>query len=548
MNKYIKASLLAGLAAVAFTSCEDLDVENKSRYVTSEEKEATLVLNPDMAEAGIAGIAASAKQYMSVYDNHFDFGYASTMLGTDLQGHDMVCAWTGYNWFRYWEGFTSPTPTGTPSGEAWYTIFKQIFASNSVAATISTDVEDPTLQFYRAQALLTRGFDYWVLAQLYQFNYAGNENQLCVPIVTNENAADVEQNGAPRATVQEVYDQILKDLDEAIDLLTKSGLEPDRVISSKPKRYGSLATAYGQRARVYLTMHKYAEAAADAQAAISHFKGSVRSLADAAHPGFCSIEESDWMWGIPIDESDRVVTSGIVNMPSHLCTFCANGYVSVGAWKAINASLYDAIPASDVRKGWFLDENGKSAMLTRAEQEYIDGQDTPVDPYTNVKFAGYQNAVGATTNSNDIPLMRIEEMYYIAAEGLAMSGQAAEGAKFLTDFVTAYRNPNFSLKDATAEGVQDAVYFQRRIEFYGEGLSWFDIMRLDLDVDRIGANWPEEATYRIPSLQECGGDPTKATKASVRIYCIPQGEINGNKALSASQNNPSGVAPTPAWK
>lgn len=548
MNKYIKASLFAGFAAVAFTSCEDLDVENKSRYITAEEKEATLVLNPDMAEAGIAGIAASAKQCMAVYDNHFDFGYASTMIGLDLQGHDMMCGWTGYNWFRYWEGFTSPSPSGTPSGEAWYTIFKQIYAANSVASTISSDVEDSTLQFYRAQALLTRGFDYWVLAQLYQFNYEGNENQMCVPIVTNENAADVEQNGAPRATVQEVYDQILKDLDEAIDLLTKSGLEPDQVMQSKPKRYGSLATAYGQRARVYLTMHKYAEAAADAQAAISHFKGSVLSMADAAHPGFCSIDEPNWMWGIPIDETDRVVTSGIVNWPSHMVTFCANGYVSVGAWKYINNLLYDQIPASDVRKGWFLDENGQSAMLTKTEQAYIDGQDTPVGPYGNVKFAGYQKAVGATTNANDIPLMRIEEMYYIAAEGLAMAGNAAQGAEFLTNFVTTYRNPKYSLKYSTPEDVQDAVYFQRRLEFYGEGLSWFDIMRLDMDVDRIGANWPEQATFRIPSLKECGGDPTVSTKASVRIYCIPQGEINGNKAISASQNNPDHNAPTPSWQ
>ena len=540
MNRYIKTSVALAVAALAFTSCEDLDVVNKSKYVTSDDKEATLKLNPGVAAAGVAGVSATVKQFMSVYENHFDFGYASTMLGLDLQGQDMVGDWSGYNWFRYWEGFTSPTPTGTPSGEAWYVIYSQIFACNALCESISPETEEAELQFYRGQALLTRGFDYWVLAQLYQLNYKGHESAPCVPIVTNENAADVQVNGAPRATVEDTYKQILKDLDEAIDLITASGLQPDDVMSSKPKRYGSLATAYGMRARVYLTMHKYAEAAADADAAIANFRGSVLSMSGAAQPGFWSIDEADWMWGIPVEESDRIVTSGIVNWPSMMNTFCANGYVAVGAWKDCNVDLYEQIPATDVRKGWFLDENCVSANLTAQQQRYIDSQDNPVRPYTNVKFIGYQGVAGQTTNANDIPLMRIEEMYLIKAEGLAMSGQTTQAAEFLTNFVQSYRNPNYTCEATDAEGIQQEVLLQRRVELWGEGLSWFDVMRLDLEINRKGCNWPEQAAFRIPSAAE---DPSKAY---VRIYCIPQGEINGNKALTTQDNNPSGPKPDPA--
>ena len=37
------------------------------------------------------------------------------------------------------------------------------------------------------------------------------------------------------------------------------------------------------------------------------------------------------------------------------------GYASVGGWRRISPKLYNEIPASDVRKGWFL--NGEGACL-----------------------------------------------------------------------------------------------------------------------------------------------------------------------------------------
>ena len=544
MNKYI-ASVALALAAVSMTSCEDLDTEFKGRYVTTEAKEEVLKINPDMAQAGIAGMSAAVTQYNAFYSFHGDFGYPSVMLGTDLQGHDMVQVESGYNWFRYWEMFTSPTATGTPAGEAWYCMFSQIYTANAVCQTIADDTEDPDLQFYLAQAKGTRAFDYWVLAQLFQFNYKGHEDSPCVPIVTNDNAIEVEANGAPRATVAEVYDQILTDVNMAIDLLQKSGRQPSQMVSSKAKRFMSLATAYGLRARVYLTMHKYAEAAADAQAAISHFSGSPLALSVAGKPGFWSIDEANWMWGLPINSSDRVVTSGIVNWPSHMNTFAQGGYTSVGAWKQINVNLWNSIPKSDVRKGWFVDENLQSPNLDAQYQAFVDGQDTPVLPYTQVKFDGFGGTCTPTENANDIPLMRIEEMYYILAESQAMSGDVAGGVATLVDFEKNYRNPNYTCNATTAEDVQMEVYQKRRVELYGEGLSWFDIMRLDLPVDREDANWNASYSIYIPS--EAQGLAAGSKKQDIRIYLLPQGEINGNKAITSKMNNEVGVAPDASW-
>lgn len=520
------------LGALALTSCEDLDTEYLGKYVTTEQKQSTLDQNPEMARASVMSVFSSFSQYLTVYSNHFDFGYPAIMIGLDLQGQDMIAPNSGYNWFSYWIRFSSPTPSGTPSGMAWYHLYDQIFTCNAVLGTIAEDTDDELFKFYRSQALAVRAFDYWVLAQLYQFNYFGNEEKLCVPIITEKNSEDAADNGCPRSTVDETYKQILSDINGAIEILNTSNYTPQSVIDTKPHRMVSKAVAYGLQARIYLTMHKYAEAAEAAQKAITSFSGRPYTRAEVSVPGFSSLDDPSWMWGIAIAETDRVVTSGIVNFPSMMGSFC-DGYCSVGAWKWLNMKVYNDIPATDIRKSWFLDSKLKGANLTTAQQEYLDGF-TNLEPYTQIKFAPYKGVLGTSLNANDIPLMRVEEMYYILAEGQAMSGNVAAAKTTLENFVQKYRDPRFKVADnLTPEEFQDVVYQQRRVEFFGEGLSWFDIMRLNIPIDRTSSNYPQAYTFYI--------EPT----SNVRVYCIPTGEINGNAQISDADNNPSATSPMP---
>lgn len=533
-NKYIALGIGA---LTTLASCDSLDTEYLGGYVTEDQKSETLEKNPEMALAAVTACTSIFSTFESVYANHFDFGYPAIMIGLDLQTDDYSCAWTGYNWFRYWQGFTSPSPQGTPSGMMWYHLYDQLYTANSVCATIPADTDDNELMFFRAQAMGIRAFDYWVLAQTYQFNYLGNQDKPCVPLLTEENMVEAAATGTPRATVQEVYDQILSDLDGAIAFLEKSTLQPSQVIDSKPKRLISKAVAYGLRARVNLTMHNYAAAAQDAQSAINAFSGAPYSRADVSKPTFWNIDDSSWMWGIAIAETDRVVTSGIVNFPSMVCSFVSdNCYVPAGTWKFINSRLWDGISNNDVRKGWFLNGALTSPNLSQQQQDWLDQFDG-VDPYTNVKFGTYQNVVGQSTNASDIPLMRIEEMYYILAEAQAMSGNVSGGLETFVNFVRTYRNPNVATPTATtAEAAQNVIYQDRRVEFWGEGLAYFDMMRLNLPTNRVGTNFPAETIYQFACNPQEG---------ACRIYCIPDGEINGNPALSAADNNPSVAKPTP---
>lgn len=539
ITKYLSVALMASTVV----SCSDLDTEYWGDYVTTDQKENTLALNPELASAAVNAISSQfGSYYGQVYDQHFDFGYPSLMMGMDSQTDSYLAKIPYTSSHVYWFGFVQRNPNGVAPNYAWYILYKQISLCNTLAVTIPADTDNDELKFFRAQALTVRAFDYWNLAQLYQFNYTLNPSAPCVPLITDENEQEAAANGAPRATCEEVYAQIMKDLDEAVTLLEGSSTTRERVLDVKPKRMVNLAVALGMRARVNLTMHKYAEAAKDAAAAIAAHGGAPYSIADVSVPSFNASEASSWMWCIYVADSDRPVTTGICNWPSQLGSF-NDGYANFGGWRWMNSKLWNSIPSTDVRKGWFLDENFTSPNLTAAQQNYLnqyidpDGRDLYgamtqwLMPYTQVKFGLFGGSMGGYCSAYDVPLMRVEEMYLIQAEATAMAGNAPDGANILTNFVKTYRDPAYAFTSSSAEAVQNEVVRQRSIELWGEGLVWFDIMRLNRGIDRTNGGAMDEWNYKI--------EPGFAGL----IYCIPQGEVNANRAISEDDNNPAASTP-----
>ncbi len=544
--KNINRILVIALAAAGVSSCADLDTQYYGDYVTTDQKEAAIEANPDLANAAVSAVFTQfGSLYGQTFDAHFDFGYPAIMIGLDSQTADFHSRYSGANHFRYWEGYLSPTSTGTPTRMTWRETYKQIKTANSLIATISVDTEVPELQFSLAQGLAVRAFDYWLLAQLYQFNYVGHEQSLCVPLITDVNEAQAATNGAPRATVQEVYDQILSDLNTAVTLLSKTTKTPESMIDSKPKRMVSLAVAYGLRARVYMTMHKYAEAAADAQAAIDAFNGRPYSMDEVRVPGFNNSDDASWMWSIVVASTDRPVTTGICNWPSMMGPF-NYGYVTIGAWRWCSKTLYESVPASDARKGWWLDENYTSDHLSAQQQAYLNQYIDPENavpalssqtsflmPYTQVKYGLFGGSIGEYCSAYEVPLMRVEEMYLILAEATGMSKSAAEGAAILQNLIKNYRDPEYVCSAASQEEFQTEVIRQRRIELWGEGLAFFDVMRLNLGVNRVGTNAADRFNYDLKP-----DDP-------VLIYCIPDIETNSNPLIDEKNNNKPSSSPTP---
>lgn len=542
-NRYFVA--LLGSAMLLTTSCSDLDTNPSGSTMSDGQLNEVLAQDPSKLKSEVSGMYVNMIEYGAITQwygtgqpRHYDFGYASTMMMMDASGQDEPSQVSGYNWYNKPLRFVDRTANSETTYFIWNQCYKNIKVANDVLKSVDLENLSDVAKSYVGQAYAMRAFEYFTLIQIYQFSYKGHEDAAGVPIVT-EKTAEAEANNNPRAAVKDVYKQIMDDLNTAIDYLTDS-----RSAKSEINRQ----VAYGLRARVNLVMQNWSDAAADAKKAAEGYTPLSKDA--AAAPGFNDVSASNWIWGNIVDESNDIVQSGILNFPSMMCSFTGNGYSPTYACRMINSKLWKEIPSTDVRKGWWIDENLNSPIVNpkyvvHQEDEDEDGNvvkylavynqtgDEVADitePYTNVKFGAYKNQYGNELNACDIPLMRVEEMILIQAEATAMGGNVEEGKRILENFVRTYRDPSYTCNATTAEGVQDAVWFQRRVELWGEGFSFTDLLRLKKPLDRTGANYEVSVRFNLPA------------ESPIFLYLIPEDEENHNEAL-VGNNNPVVAVP-----
>ena len=542
-NRYFVA--LLGSAMLLTTSCSDLDTNPSGSTMSDGQLNEVLAQDPSKLKSEVSGMYANMIEYGAITQwygtgqpRHYDFGYASTMMMMDASGQDEPSQVSGYNWYNKPLRFVDRTANSETTYFIWNQCYKNIKVANDVLKSVDLENLSDVAKSYVGQAYAMRAFEYFTLIQIYQFSYKGHEDAAGVPIVT-EKTAEAEANNNPRAAVKDVYKQIMDDLNTAIDYLTDS-----RSAKSEINRQ----VAYGLRARVNLVMQNWSDAAADAKKAAEGYTPLSKDA--AAAPGFNDVSASNWIWGNIVDESNDIVQYGILNFPSMMCSFTGNGYSPTYACRMINSKLWKEIPSTDVRKGWWIDENLNSPIVNpkyvvHQEDEDEDGNvvkylavynqtgDEVADitePYTNVKFGAYKNQYGNELNACDIPLMRVEEMILIQAEATAMGGNVEEGKRILENFVRTYRDPSYTCNATTAEGVQDAVWFQRRVELWGEGFSFTDLLRLKKPLDRTGANYEVSVRFNLPA------------ESPIFLYLIPEDEENHNEAL-VGNNNPVVAVP-----
>ena len=485
MNMKIYKISTMVLGGLMLASCSDIDEQIYSGGAFSKEQSQDIVnAIPTRVEATFNGMFTfmgnPAQNYGTRFSNQRadDFGFIMMALSQDFEGADMIGADNGYNWFSAACEYSSRTPSYANPYIRYVTPYTLIGMVKDILATIPEDTEDASLINMKAQAKALRAYSYLSLAPYFQGSYETSKDKPCVPVLSD--TVDVTNN--PRATVEQVYNVIVEDLTWAIDHL-------DETRSSKA--YVNANVAYGLRARAYLAMGKGAEAAADAEKAMQGYEPA--SIAEVSVPTFCDMEEHNWIWAIDITD-DQANYFGYGTAPSWLSAFCGDGYgAACGTTAMINKLLWDKIPATDVRKGWWIDENLHSpnwADLTwgTAKGDEIanlvldDGSKVELPPYTNIKF-GMKSGVGSTLNNNDWPLMRVEEMILIQAEGYAISGNEAKAKEILTNFVKTYRDPSYTIPSGRT--LRDEIWFQRRVELWGEGFAVSDARRLNKPIVRF---------------------------------------------------------------
>ena len=211
------------------------------------------------------------------------------------------------------------------------------------------------------------------------------------------------------------------------------------------------------------------------------------------------------------------------------------GYASLTV-PGIDAALYDKIPDTDFRKHSWLDPD---------KSKYYNYQScrgakwiASAPNYTSIKFrpVGGDFETYSVGGACDVPIMRVEELYLIQAEAAGLSSSVAAGVDLLYDFISTYRQSDYDFSSIiSVKALEEEILFQKKVEFWGEGIAFFDAKRMEAGCKQsyAGTNAP--------------GDEFKINCEGIKPnwnFVIPENELSSNSVLKDQNNpDPSGTAP-----
>lgn len=563
MNKHIKlvAALIFGTSLLS-TGCLDETFPQQGTVTVDQAEEA-----PNSFDNFVTACTSTLSGEF-IYDAAemypFDYGYTSFFLQRDVMGQDVVCDDSESEHYSTW--YTCGVGLGPTSAICqlpWALYYKWIKNCNVVLSIAGKEPSaDHKVGAGIAHAM--RAMFYMDLARMYApQTYVRNHEALTVPIISEETSVEQATNNR-NATNEKIWSFILDDLNAAETLLADYQ-RPDKTTPD-------LSVVYGLKARAYLTMEQWGDAEKYAKLAQQGYTAMTEAQYLDHDTGFNTPNDA-WMFMTEFDSEDPNITDNdgdsswgsqmILEITSKSgCGYAAN----YGTPKRIDAHLLETIPQSDWRRKCFIDpeldelvaavepvEDSEGEVDEEATHEAImevvvdylkDVSDYPDALYNTAVaaqsglFSGlslkFRAAGGQAGHDNvkigfcvAVPLMRVEEMILIEAEAAGMQ-EEARGKALLESFAKT-RDPQYTYN--TLQSFRDNVWWQRRVELWGEGFATFDIKRLEKGITRsyAGTNHPEGYRWNTDVVPDWMN------------LCIVQTETNYNQACVS---NPTPIQPT----
>jgi len=399
----------------------------------------------------------------------------STTTGGDIMINDEQ---VGDFW--YFSVFSSQRydPTATIPTGMWASMYKIISNANNIIVNIDNIPGDASERNeVKGQALIIRARCYFNLIRFYQHTYIIAKNKPGVPILLEPVLKSKARN-----TVEEVYSQIVNDLMNAETLLVDYQ-RPD-------KQYYNKDVAQFILANVYLTMNNWSEAQSYANKIRTKYP--LMSM-DEYKAGF-STTNNEWVLGYIQTSQDY----WWYDSPACWYDFGQNH----SPWQA---ELF--IPtkhfAEDIMKG-------DPRNLTIPNPIY-EGK------YAATKFLELK----AEGPFGDLYDLRGAEMYLVEAEAAARQGDV-ETAKMVLNLLQTQRGASITIATGKEE-LTDAILLERRKEMWGEGLDYFDIMRLQKPIVKTISDGHYQEV-NIPA------------NSNILIMMIPEKEMINNKEMVQNPN------------
>ncbi|CAM1361402.1 Probable lipoprotein precursor, SusD/RagB family [Tenacibaculum litoreum] len=495
LKKYIKSVAITALAFTISSCGDELLIETPSEDISVEDVAETGEIYPNVLEGALRGVYETMFQTETGgTEAHEDYGQKGYDVVSDMLSGDLALAANVYN--RY-SGVAQLLATedftfNTPNYIAWRYYYRIINSSNLVIRSLGgndatiTDANRDAM----GQAKALRAYAYFYLSQLYIKEYEPNSKVL--PIYTVANSSAKEQS-----TTAEVYELMIKDLEEAVVLLdsfTPSG----KYQINKEVAEGLLAYVYAARGEAA----DITRARELAENVINSGKYPITSKTQVVG-GFNDVYTNpSWMWGVDITLDNGL---DLVSWWGQM-DYYTFSYQSFGDKKQIDKGLYDAIKPTDVRKSQF-DNDPVSGSYLMPINKFYD---------VNKQFRGQRNIEA------DYIYMRVDEMYLLSAEMAAKEGLEADAKNRLKDILGQRFDDaaDYAYVDAlSGQDLLDEIYLQTRIELWGEGKSYLALKR------------NKETLTRGENHVYLAGESIKYNDNRITLE-IPQSEVQNNPFIN----------------
>ena len=511
------------MSAVTLSSCSSDWLDRSPSNALPRESAITSLSEAFAALNGVYNAVQGTATFNSWYGSRFiAFG--------DVRGDDMQARGPG---LRTTVAYQMQFNLGN-SPSLWIQPYRAINRANSLISILEEvdvpGVTDAVRDDMIGQALAIRALAHFDLLRDNARPYtaptiatptgpSGGRNGLGVPLIITPQSA---LNPPARNTIGEVYDQIVKDLLNAIDLMfeDRSGIPPYRG-ATFIRGWFNTWSAKALLARVYLYMGNFAEAY---RLAVEVIEGSGRTLAQFTLDQERTIHGetiqviADWQAQIAPEVLFEIVNwdmNNWVDRESIGYLYAEAGYEDAVMTQAF-INLMKTYYPDDLRWGVMIPSTGTVAR----PWNITTGEGANAVTVRNRVFINKYPGRG-DIRINNIPILRLSEMYLIAAEAAYHLSNPTSAAKYLNAIVLR-GSPN-ATPVAPADANLDRILQERRVEFVGEGHRFHDLMRTNRRVVRhtgdADRGWHMALT---PGAMNFDNTYFRA------IWAIPETEINAN--------------------
>lgn len=464
-------------ALLIFSSCEKfLTQEPESNSIFESNDDSAFFRSAGDAEAALAGA------YADFRNEYFELDF---FVNGDAQSDDAYAGADNPANFQIDE--YSINPTNTNVSRDWAYLYSTIGKTNAIIENIM-ETSDPDLSSARKNEILgeasfIRAFMYFQLVQLW------GDVPLVLKHIRTFDIAILDDLFPPRAPAEEVYAQIIKDLETALEYVKPTASD---------KGYATTGAINTMLAKVYATRSDK-----DWQ--------KVNQYCDAVIAGgYQLLPDYEKLW----DNSAENSAESIFEINYAGTASSGNWGVSMFIghdWKKFN------IPSNDLIKT-FEDEGDNIRLNASVKFEDMTGHFSDVHyEQTKYPFAYKYRYVTSPSPQNYI-FYRLADVILLKAEALNETGDVNGAAAMVNQIRNRVNLPNTLA--TTQDAMRLAIEKERRLELAFEGHRWFDLKRTGRAIQVINA------------VTNFGGVSQSYSLPEFRLlWPIPQSELDKSSSL-----------------